>query len=1681
MKKTSDSAPGARTPGKSLSVLRQRFALLIGVCALLVLVLLGLEFVSYYRSLQSNASLYQEHLKPQDNLTQLHGLVLRNQLLITEAKSEKTDFIQLFTSLDRNNLQILNLWKPYREQVLATDKSALPKLDALEGALFRVLNAQKIYADSIRVQATRDSTGFDVFFGQKFTLPKVDLSTSEQRQPFDAVIKPGIQTIDTEIDGLLKSSMIQAADKSMGEDGWLLKALSLGVGLLGLGLVIFLTIALSRYIRNRLQDLSTTLYALSHGELQRQSAPVTRDEFGPLAESINHLNSTLQRIGEFANEIGEGRFTTEFEPQSESDQLGASMRNMRDRLSLVAEEDRRRNWSIGGFAQFSEILRMSEDLKTLGSKTISFLNKYINANQGGFFNLDEDEQGEPILTMIGSYAYNSKKSAERSFRLGEGFVGQAAVEKELIYISDIPRDYVTMSSGLGEAPPRCLLIVPLVYNGETQGVIEFASLSNFRDHEIDFIKRLSETIGAALSNIKGKERTLRLLAESQKLSAELQNKQAELLSNNQIMEETQVEMLRTQQELTGQLSALNNAAIVSETDTAGNIIFVNDKFLSVSRYYRDELIGQNHRILKTDGMYAELAYDLWHTITSGRVWRGQLRNRAKDGTQYWVEATITPVMGLDGKPMKYISVQFDITNQKLQEDQIRTALEQAMAQEEELRQNTEELEASQEEMRRTQIELTGQINALNNSAIVSEADLQGRIISVNEQFLRISKFTREELIGQNHRILKSGHLADDVYENMWKTISSGQVWQGEFKNKSKDGIYYWVTATITPVLDTDGKPVKYIGVSFDVTSQKLQEEQIRAALEISQAQESELRQNAEELQQAHEEMRKTQIELRGQIGALNNAGIVAETDLRGNITLVNEAFCAISQYTREELLGQNHRILKSGEHNDEIYIELWERISTGKVWSGVLRNRAQDGHFYWVKTTITPVLGFDGKPVKYIGVSFDISPQIEQEEALQAALDISRSQEAELRLAAQTMEEQAVEIRAKQEQMDSIFANTPGIIYRRLQDDNWTMQVISEKVRDITGYGPEEFLQAENRRSFLTLIVPEDLEMVQQTTREALRSFDDFQLQYRILDRERNLKWVREEGAGVFDENGDLLYVDGAIFDITVQKELEDNLRMTLEQTQVQEQLLRESSLLMEKQQIELEGRIGALNNSGAVTETDLQGNIIFANDEACRTWGYTREELLGQNHRILRSPKQDDEFYKKMWDAISQGLVWKGEICNVSKDGAEVWQMLSITPVLDTNLQPVKYIAVSYDITRQRRQASRIRTLFEEAQKKEDELRLALADIETANQRMAQVQLELDGQIRALNNAAIVYEKDLDGKLTYVNDEATYIWGYSREELVGQPFDITRHPETPDRTYTRMWEKLRDGQVWTGDLRNRAKDGTEFWVNLTITPVMDTEGKPVKYIGVSFDITAQKQQSLRIRESLRVAEEQENAFKQRIETLEGQLSALVQERATQAPTLSDTAAVATLSPGLGPATLPDIGAGAALLRINPDGQVVWCNLGFQDRVNATLADIVGQSILYYVADAHFIEEAVSDATGAGVVTRIRLQQPTATGVLELLAHVQWVEPDEAEPYIQVVALDLTPESQPQAAPVAAAPTAEYQQQLAAKQEEIDQLNQRLSILQREIEAQVEQLCEELATLNADNEALRDLLSKQTT
>ena len=416
---------------------------------------------------------------------------------------------------------------------------------------------------------------------------------------------------------------------------------------------------------------------IATGNLQAEFKSSKEDEIGETLSSIQDIVENIKKASEFTEKIGQGKYDAQFEPVGENDVLGYSLLDMREKLQAVAIEDERRNWATRGLAVFADILRgNTSDLNIFGQAIISKLIEYLDANQGGIFMLNDSNTEDPKMELISAYAYDRQKFLTKEIRPGEGLIGQSWQENDKIYMTNVPDNYVNIVSGLGDANPRSILIIPLKENDDIYGMIELASFKEIADFEIEFLERLAQSIGATFKNLKTNLHTTKLLEESQDMAEMMSQQEEELRQNAEEMQATaeqvhqeaekhKAEMEGIIKELNSRINILDKMCLVSETDKKGNILSINKKFIEVAQYSEAELVGQPHNMVRHPDMPAEAWKACWSTIGNGDPFRAIVKNKAKDGTAYWVDAVIAPKMGADGKPDGYIGVRYDITEQMM--------------------------------------------------------------------------------------------------------------------------------------------------------------------------------------------------------------------------------------------------------------------------------------------------------------------------------------------------------------------------------------------------------------------------------------------------------------------------------------------------------------------------------------------------------------------------------------------------------------------------------------------------------------------------------------------------------------------------------------------------------------------------------------------------------------------------------------------------------------------------------------------------------------------------------------------------------------------------------------------------------------------------------------------------------
>jgi CheY-like chemotaxis protein/signal transduction histidine kinase/HAMP domain-containing protein len=270
----------------------------------------------------------------------------------------------------------------------------------------------------------------------------------------------------------------------------------------------------------------------------------------------NSLTLQVRAIADVATAVTRGdlsRLIT-VEAQGELDELKNNLNQMIGNLKETTEKNTEQDWLKTNLAKFSRMMQGQKDLETVSRLIMSELTPLVSAHHGVFYLMD-DASGAPALRLLASYAYKERKNVSNVFHLGEGLVGQAALEKKSILLTNVPDDYVTIVSGLGEAPPRNIIVLPILFEGEVKAVIELASFQPFSQIHQLFLDQLSESVGVVINMISANMRTAELLEQSQGLTHELQSQSEELKRQQEELKKTNTELeqqaktLRTSEEL----------------------------------------------------------------------------------------------------------------------------------------------------------------------------------------------------------------------------------------------------------------------------------------------------------------------------------------------------------------------------------------------------------------------------------------------------------------------------------------------------------------------------------------------------------------------------------------------------------------------------------------------------------------------------------------------------------------------------------------------------------------------------------------------------------------------------------------------------------------------------------------------------------------------------------------------------------------------------------------------------------------------------------------------------------------------------------------------------------------------------------------------------------------------------
>jgi methyl-accepting chemotaxis protein len=435
---------------------------------------------------------------------------------------------------------------------------------------------------------------------------------------------------------------------------------------------------------------------------------------------------------------------------------------------------------------------------------------------------------------------------------------------------------------------------------------------------------------------------------------------------------------RTVQEVSGgnaRLDALNRSMAVAEYSVDGNILTANEKFLHLTGHSADEVEGEHHGSTCESSFADSQEYrKFWKSLEKGESRSVEMARQTKSGRVIWLSSSYSPVLGKNGKVQKIIEIATDVTE--------------------------------------TMAELNVRKEIMNLTSIVSEADLRGDILSVNEKFLQVSKYSTDELIGKGHNTTRHPDMPKEVFRDMWATIGRGKMFRGVVKNRAKDGVPYYVDAVIAPILGENGKPKRYLGVRYDITEAETE------------------RQN-----------------MRGIFRAIDGSYAYVEFDVEGNVLKANRNFLNVMEYSEDDVRGRHHRsFCDHATVASPEYQQFWPDLKSGRSKSGEFKRITKSGKEVWLQAVYSPVSDEVGRVVKVVKIASEITAAVRQRQSLEQVLQsVSES--------AQTLSSASEELSANSQQMVANAEETSaqaGVVSAAAQQVSSNVQTVAAGVEEMS-------------------------------------------------------------------------------------------------------------------------------------------------------------------------------------------------------------------------------------------------------------------------------------------------------------------------------------------------------------------------------------------------------------------------------------------------------------------------------------------------------------------------------------------------------------------------------------------------------------------------------------------------------
>jgi len=398
-------------------------------------------------------------------------------------------------------------------------------------------------------------------------------------------------------------------------------------------------------INNKLADLSLGII-----DDQKMKSNSIKSEMTDLTEAIGVLSDGLKASVNFAGEIGKGNYDAQYKLLSNEDTLGASLITMQNSLVKAKEEeekkkvfDTQRNWVTHGLADFGEIIRQeNENIDSFAYNVLAELLKYMDIVQGAvYFKVEDEYDKELKFESKAAIAYGKQIMLETTVTDKDGLFGRVIDEMRLIYLEDVPDNYVSFTQGKREEQkPRNLLLAPMIVNDELYGIMELISYNHIEKYKIEFVEHLCENIASAISNVSINEHNAKLLDQSNEQTEILSQHEEEMRQNLEEMQATQEEATKRQNQLNAQIEGYYNGLMLAEIDLSGKIMNMSSQLM---HFYNvnESLIGTTYVSLVTQDEVAREQFinEFWPTlINNGKAQRKNkvlIRGKQLRTTEYY--------------------------------------------------------------------------------------------------------------------------------------------------------------------------------------------------------------------------------------------------------------------------------------------------------------------------------------------------------------------------------------------------------------------------------------------------------------------------------------------------------------------------------------------------------------------------------------------------------------------------------------------------------------------------------------------------------------------------------------------------------------------------------------------------------------------------------------------------------------------------------------------------------------------------------------------------------------------------------------------------------------------------------------------------------------------------------------